>query len=137
MKPALMQISNTANEHLTYCIDGYTTYNAPRNHQGGGTLIYASNKYHHSVIDDISHTNPTYESLFIEVKHKSSTFKIGTVYRPPSTSLRSFNAAFKRNVLAKIKTNKTIICGDFNINLLAQNTLQTRIFITNLKSQII
>ena len=124
----------TENEEAAYGIGGYTSYSAPRDTNGGGLIIYANNNLNHSIVKKLSHNGATYESLFIRVKLNTSTYTIGTVYRPPSTSVKSFNEEFKVKVLQKLNRNETVICGAFNLNLLGKSTQQLRSFVTNLNS---
>ena len=48
----------TENEEAAYGITGYTSYNAPRNCNGGGLMIYASNNLNHSIMNDLTLSSP-------------------------------------------------------------------------------
>ena len=71
---------------------------------------------------DNDETKPSWESLFIEIKHKTTNSKthiIGNIYRRPIdivSSCNNFSAAFAETLTLLQKKKRSIyIAGDFNI----------------------
>ena len=76
-------------------------------------------------MSDNDETKPSCESLFIEIKHKSTNSKthiIGNIYRRPIdivSGCNNFSAAFAETLTLLQKKKRSIyIAGDFNIYLL-------------------
>ena len=102
-------------------IPGYNIEQTLTESSAGGTLIYISQKLSYKNRPDLQIYNPKHlESTFIEIllPYKFN-FIIGTVYKHPPMKPYSFNTSFSQ-LLQKIKreNKKTIITGDFNLNLL-------------------
>ena len=79
-------------------------------------------------MSDNDETKPSWESLFIEIKHKSTNSKthiIGNIYRRPIdivSSCNNFSTAFAETLTLLQKKERSIyIAGDFNIDLLKIN----------------
>ena len=69
--------------------------------------------------EDLSITNKSYKSKWIEVENKNNCNKIiGVIYRTPGTDIKEFNE-YLTNTLQIINNEymKTIYMGDLNINL--------------------
>ena len=102
--------------------------------KAGGLIIYIHNDFNFKHVDissemsDNDETKPSWESLFIEIKHRSTNFKthiIGNIYRRPIdivSSCNNFSAAFAKTLTLLQKKKRSIyIAGDFNIDLLKVN----------------
>ena len=89
-----------------------------KDRKGGGVSLFIKETIQYSVINDIGENNEFIESLCVELTDIcSSSCKnsiIGVVYRPPKTSIETFN-----EILEDI-----YITGDFNINLFNSETHQ-------------
>ena len=79
-------------------------------------------------MSDNAETKPSWESLFIEIKHKSTNSKIhiiGNIYRRPIgivSSCNNFSAAFAETLALFQKKKRSIYrAGDFNFDLLKIN----------------
>ena len=107
----------TSNIH----IPGYNIEQTPTESSAGGTLIYISQKLSYKNRPDLQIYHPKHlESTFIEILLPDKyNFIIGTVYKHPPMKPYSYNTSFSQ-LLQKIKreNKKTIITGDFNLNLL-------------------
>ena len=107
-----------------FSIPGYKSENNyRRKRKGGGTSIYIKKGINYKPRDDLNMLNENIESVFIEVpKSESQTEKnliFGVIYRPPDTSVETFNELLSP-ILEKIRNeNKfSYLMGDYNINLL-------------------
>ena len=102
--------------------------------KAGGLIIYIHNDFNFKHVDistkmsDNDETKPSWESLFIEIKHKSTNSKthiIGHIYRRPIdivSSCNNFSTAFAETLTLLQKKKQSIyIAGDFNIDLLKIN----------------
>ena len=102
-------------------IPGYNIEQTPTESSASGTLIYISQKLSYKNRLDLQIYHPKHlESTFIEILLPDKyNFIIGTVYKHPPMKPYSYNTSFSQ-LLQKIKreNKKTIITGDFNLNLL-------------------
>ena len=102
-------------------IPGYNIEQTPTESSASGTLIYISQKLSYKNRPDLQIYHPKHlESTFIEILLPDKyNFIIGTVYKHPPMKPYSYNTSFSQ-LLQKIKreNKKTIITGDFNLNLL-------------------
>ena len=85
--------------------------------KAGGLIIYIHNDFNFKHVDissemsDNDETKPSWESLFIEIKHKSTNSKthiIGNIYRRPIdivSSCNNFSAAFAETLTLLQKKN--------------------------------
>ena len=107
----------TSNIH----IPGYNIEQTPTESSAGSTLIYISQKISYKNRPDLQIYHPKQlESIFIEILlPDKSNFIVGTVYKHPPMKSYSFNTSFSQLLQKmKIENKKTIITGDFNLNLL-------------------
>ena len=99
-------------------------------------IIYIHNDFNFKHVDinsemsDNDETKPSWESLFIEIKHKSTNSKthiIRNIYRRPIdivSSCNNFSAAFSETLTLLQKKKRSIyIAGDLNFDLLKINTI--------------
>ena len=97
--------------------------NLRQDRSGGGVALFVQNNVKYSVRHDLETFDHEFESLFIEIDkgqlNSDKTVIVGVVYRPPNTSIDSFN--MKISGIMDILKKETIYCyltGDFNINIL-------------------
>ena len=131
LKFAFIGLSETwlnENNCTLYNMDGYNKVDKYRiNRTGGGVSLYIRNDIQFIERPDLSEFNENIESLSIEISKDVALFErnvvILLVYRPPNTDISVFNVIVN-NTLNKIKYENKIcyILGDFNINLLNQDT---------------
>ena len=98
-----------------------------RNTQGGGVII--------QIYDSISllETLPTNmeETLLVSLQYKQYKFKLATVYNPPRTNQLKFVEKLDSFLNDITSLNcPTVITGDFNIDTLANNELQSNYLCT-------
>ena len=117
-------------DHAYFNINGYTANFVSRNHKiGGGVALYTKSNYSVNCLEKISASQPIYdnhdtvETVFIELDTSSNVNKtvIGCVYNPPNKCITKFND-YIESILNKLKNKKVYIGGDFNINLLNNET---------------
>ena len=91
--------------------------------RGGGVGIMIKLGLSYNRRDDLTVSDPSFESICIELDSSQLNLKrdvlICVIYRPPDTNLNSFNIMLS-DYLDKLKCNKKTcyIMGDFNVNLL-------------------
>ena len=123
----------------TFNLTGYSFVSKSRvNKIGGGVGLYIDCNLEYKLRLDISILNDYIECIFVELQQKNSSSIIcGCVYRPPNTDLSFFNLEFL-TILGKINgknPKRTIIAGDFNIDLLKSDEhAPTGEFLNNLTS---
>ena len=128
----LSMLSETwLSEHNT-SIAGFDNYSHEYNYRkvkhedgsskrGGGVSILVKKSITYAPILDpnLTLSNETIESLFIEVDSTPRNSIIGCIYRPPGTDLKQFNQSLESIIKRITKYNKNVyLLGDFNINLL-------------------
>ena len=109
--------------------DLYNTsnYRIVKNHRqdrsGGGVALFVQNNVKYSIRHDLKMFDHEFESLFIKIDkgqlNSDRTVIVWVVYRPPNTSIDSFN--MKNSAIMDILKKENKYCylmGDFNINIL-------------------
>ena len=71
-----------------------------------------------------NHTQP--ECLFLEVSVRNTKIAIGALYKPPKIPYGVFATVQENLAFVSTKYNHTIICGDFNTNLLETESRATK-----------
>ena len=106
-------------------MDHYTLININRNgKKGGGVAIYLPTRFEYLLLNDLTKISNALESIFIEIiSHTGINKIIGVIYRPPQSSKDDFLNELQ-NILQneKIQNKTSFIMGDFNFNLLNQNS---------------
>lgn len=101
-------------------IKNYNHVSINRNRHGGGIRIYFKDSFNVDVIEELSFIGVSHESLFVKVLIENyGNVQIGCIYRPPNHSLSDFNNYIENDFMSNelIVNNKTLICGDFNVDL--------------------
>ena len=99
------------------------THISRKDKKGGGLIIYIKEEItDFQVINDLTFINDDIESLAVSLCHNNNKFLIVNTYRPPARLRSSYQANINNlnNIADKantLKTNKTIVCGDFNIDM--------------------
>lgn len=94
--------------------------NRPDCKKGGGIRVYFKDTMEVEKCDTISGIFDSHEALFLKFSVKDCiTFILGSFYRPPNKSVRSFISYMENTLLTdtQIISNKCIFAGDFNINI--------------------
>ena len=117
---------------------GYKLYHVSRdNRTGGGVAAYIKNCYNVTLLSDLDKYD-TFEHVTFKINSisKNTDVIISVIYRPPNTSLASFNTDFfqfleQLNYYSNKNTN-FLLAGDFNINILNQAENLTVKFLDNM-----
>ena len=104
-------------------IKGHDRYFTPSSSEKGGVAIYTKDKLNSFERTDIQMQNIDFESVLIEIKNRNSkNIVCGCLYRHPRYDLSEFLQYLK--IIAK-ENKEVYICGDFNIDLLKIETLNS------------
>ena len=107
-----------------YNILGYNFVETLRTERsGGGVGIFIRSNVVYQIRPDLSLSNGSSESIFIEVDKdlfkKDKNIIIGVIYRPPNTDLKLFNDDINELLDSLEREHKyCYLMGDYNINLL-------------------
>ena len=116
-------------------ISGYTAFHTVRlGGRGGGVSVYCRDNLRSTLVNHLCITNITIESCVVRISLAKEEMFVVAIYRPHSDTIANFSLALEALLLDPIlKRKKIILCGDFNINLLAQCST-TSSFISLLQS---
>ena len=101
--------------------DSYHTIRTER--QSGGVSVYVSDLFISSAVEELCYANVDIEVCSVKIVSNDDSFYIIGIYRPHSGTIENFS-----NELIQILTNqllknkKCCLIGDFNINLLIENS---------------
>lgn len=132
----------SAPERLDFPLEGYHPLEFRTRPQGddgrGGVGLYINNKLNYKVRTDLSIFIPhILESLFVELKINNKSIIVGVIYRPNTQPKADIDVFINNmeNITQQLSSNKTIIMGDFNIDLLKYNKHnKTSLFVDNMIS---
>lgn len=123
---------------VNYCsIDGYKAYNTLRkgDGRGGGVSIFVIDKWQSSFIESLSFSDDTLESCAVTLCNNNEKFLVYGVYRPHSDSITNFTDRIGGILNGGIfKNSKTIVTGDFNINILNSCHEPNNYFLTSMQT---
>ena len=108
--------------------------------QGGGVALFIKDDYKILYHPDLDvHLNDIYEFITVEVVFQTEKkIVVSSVYHPPSGDLDTFNEKFESLLGAISKKDYCILAGDYNINLLNNEThTETGQFLNNIYSLIV
>ena len=125
--------TNILEEHKgLYKIPGYLSHFNSKfydKHKGSGLGIYFKEGFVTDLIKEFTISTADIESLFIKICNSNQPLTIGIIYRPPSGNIENFYNQFEK-ILNKLPSNEkgcsNIICGDFNINLLKNESKKSK-----------
>ena len=127
-KPDVIVLSESfldSNSTSTMKINGYKDFHVVRgNTKRGGVSVYTRTHLDTDQVDEFSFVDPEIEICTIKLKTKNDSYIISGIYRPnyKYDKVKEFNkklSSMLRN--DTFKKSKTILIGDFNINLLEHN----------------
>ena len=108
-----------------YHINGYTSeYNSRivDKKKGSGLGIYIRDTFQFNRLESLCRCSNDLETLFVQITNTEVPQIIGVVYRPPSGNIT--NALHQLEDLMKsLPADNVSLAGDFNIDLLADNSL--------------
>ena len=117
-------------------IEGYTAYHVTRPRgRGGGVSVFIRCDLTARKLDEFCLCNDTIEVLTVEVKFNGRLINLVAIYRPHSDTISSFST-YLGDFLAneKFSRDKTILAGDFNIDLLNYASTDVSFFSSTLYS---
>ena len=128
--------SNEANAR-DYAFQGYHHYfvNRPGGGRGGGVSLQISSSFKSSKVDNLSYCSDLIEICTVEMDLiEQDKIFLCCIYRPHSSTIDDFTDELIRILNSEtLRSKKTILMGDFNVNLLSENT-DVLNFITSLQS---
>ena len=140
--PDVLAVTETwlkeSTKHL-YPLDGYASHHLVRtNRNQGGISIYTKTEFTIEPINQYCYINNNIEILTTNLNILNSTYIISVIYRPHSKHelVNEFSSAIDQ-ILSDdaFKRNKSILLGDFNINLLEHTThLPTNTFLNTMQA---
>lgn len=109
-------------------INNYNFVRRDRAGRGGGVGVFLRASYTYTVLE--SPFNEFIEQLWLRVRIASKVVGIGVVYRPPHVNCYNFFEMFENTLTSVILEVDEVFCvGDFNINLLDNNSTLTTDFL--------
>ena len=92
-----------AGEERHFKLRNYNIYCNHRNKNGGGILIYIAKSLKATVLPQLSLMTSNIESLFLQATFPDNEkVTIGTIYRPPSSSIPLFNKDLESKILRNL-----------------------------------
>ena len=124
-QPDIIVISESFLDSDTICtlqLDGYNAFHVVRGDiKRGGVSIFTRNYLNTEQVEEYSFADAELEICTVILKFKTSKYIISGIYRPrfKYDNVKIFNKKITQMLKQDIfKKNKTILLGDFNINLL-------------------
>ena len=112
-------------------IEGFNIIrNDRKNKRGGGVCLYVKEQYVYKKIT-LPNATDMPEMLWVEISVGHIKVAIGTLYKPPKIPCTAFVQAYDSLVHVYSKYEHTILCGDFNINMLNPNSYEAKTLIDN------
>ena len=127
-KPDIIALSETwlaKADDSNVVILGYKCYNIIRKTPHGGVSLLVSDNLESCLIEKFSYISPEIEICTVSVKIKDEEYIVSAIYRPhfKYDHIKEFMNAIQPILNDKIfSKSKTILTGDFNINLLEHHT---------------
>ena len=112
-----------------YILENFNIFRTDRlNKRGGGICLYIRKHYNARKISipnqgagaDLA------EMLWVEVSSNKSKIAVGVFYKPPKIPYACFERVFDSLLFIYSKYQHTILTGDFNVNVLNQDSLDTK-----------
>jgi exonuclease III len=127
---------NNSNVDLS-CIEGYNSHNTIRPHgmRGGGVSVSVDQRLSSVKLIDLCISSNTIETCVVRVVCNSEEIVIFALYRPHSDSVDNFSSLLVQLLSDRRLCNKkVVVLGDFNVNLLTENSEPVENFISSLQS---
>ena len=119
-----------------YNMSGYSFIHKSRDtRRGGGVCMYIDSKLSYQERDDLTFSNDSIDTLFVEISRKGQkNIIVGVVYKPPNFDSDIFNGMLEKCVSAIAKEKKDCyIVGDFNFDILKYSShLATNEFLSTM-----
>lgn len=126
MKPDILCVSEThVSEDVLDHEIAFTNYNTIRantnNNRTGGTVTYILKNFKYSILLNASNAIDGTWLTCIQIKNKIGTFNVCNLYRSPSSKISLFYQFILELSEQLLQSGKTIILGDFNMDVLTKN----------------
>ena len=97
-------------------IPGFTIFRNDRmSGRHGGVALYVRNHFYPELLPHLLNTNV--ESVFVKIRVGNTPCLVGSLYRPPQTNVATHEIIVKHIEKAINLNYKTIIMGDFNLDI--------------------
>ena len=136
-KVIIMTETWLSEESLSLCtLDGYIGYHTVRiGRRSGGVSIFVQCSIHSEKIETLSISDDVIESCTVKLRFAEREIFVLGLYRPQGPSLSSFNEKLIEILNnSPHLSNKALIAGDLNINLLDHENSYVCEFMCNLQS---
>ena len=111
-----------------FILDNFNILRADRkNKRGGGVCLYLGKQYTNFRVIKIPNVCDMPEMLWVEVVVGQIKIAIGILYKPPKIPCSAFREAYDSLIYIYSKYEHTILCGDFNVNMLNQDSYDTKV----------
>ena len=111
-----------------FMLEDYNILRADRkNKRGGGVCLFLRKQYTNFKIIKIPNVCEMPEMLWVEVVVGQNKIAIGTLYKPPKIPCGAFRGAYESLIHIYSKYEHTILAGDFNVNLLNNDSYESRV----------
>ncbi len=109
-------------------------YHGPLDNNKGGVAVYIKKDVYVQERFDLTLChNPRLDNLWLEIIKDGVSFVIGNMYRHPNYNTHVISDLIGSNLsIIKQEGKICIICGDVNIDLLQQDSCQTKIYMDTL-----
>lgn len=117
-------------------IDGYDSYHSFRREgRGGGVSIFWTTNLNCVPMTDLCVITDTIESCIVGVSVGNVEYVIFGIYRPHSDSIENFTMTVEEMLKHDdIVNKKIIVAGDFNVNILCQESPSSNLFLNTMHS---
>ena len=118
---ALTETWFSDSDHQNFILDGYQVFNVVRNTLHGGSSILVKSNIDVQLKEEFSLINAEIEICTVSVKISDTCYNISSIYRPhtKSNNVKEFRKEISKILKDKFfSKSKSILIGDFNINLL-------------------
>ena len=111
-----------------FMLDDFNILRADRkNKRGGGVCLFLRKQYTKFRVIKIPNVCEMPEMLWVEVVVGQCKIAIGTLYKPPKIPCVAFRQAYDSLIYIYSKYEHTILAGDFNVNLLNNDSYDSRV----------
>ena len=127
-KPDVICLSETwldNSDDSTIKIEGFLIYNVIRESPHGGVSILVSDNLKSNLVPNFSYVSAELEICTVTITLADTEYTVSSLYRPhfKHARIKEFKNALEPILNNKLfKKSKTILVGDFNINLLEHHT---------------
>jgi hypothetical protein len=120
----------------TASLSGYSSHHTVRPvGRGGGVSVFVDDGFVSHRLDALCHCDATIESCVVKIIHGDVDIFVVALYRPHTDTIQNFSLRLIELLSSGCMANgRIVVMGDFNINLLAQDSPHVDAFINDLQS---